>query len=410
MSGRPGRIVLENGFNLTGSLFGAHPGSPVGAPAVASGETARLDKAALSSNLIPRVGEVVFNTAMTGYQEIITDPSYAGQVVMMTYPLIGNYGVNAEDSERERVHMRGLVVRERSRITSNFRSSGPLDEMLRRSGVPGIEGVDTRALTRILRDTGAMKGVIADAATPLDHIMAQIHAAPGLSDEDFVKQVTLAESREWTAGYSSKFADAEYLSARPAREFNCAAIDYGAKANIFRCLVQAGFRVRVYPCDVTADEIMAGKPDCVFLSNGPGDPARLDYAIATVKGLLARRMPIFGICLGHQILTWALGGSTYKLKFGHHGANHPVKDETTGKVEITSQNHGFATDPKTLPATLEVTHINLNDQVISGIRWKNGPAFSVQFHPEASPGPHDSLHLFARFHRMVSGLAPAAAA
>jgi len=379
MSKRAGRIVLENGFSLDGQLFGAMP------PAGFAG-----------------VGEVVFNTAMTGYQEIITDPSYAGQLVLMTYPLIGNYGVNPEDHERERVHMRGLIVRELSRITSNFRASGPLDDMLRKSGVPGIEGVDTRALTRVLRDAGAMKGMICAAGMPVEQAVAHMKAAPSLSDEDFVKQVTLAESAEWRDGYISEFADSEYLATKPGHRFKCAGIDYGAKANIFRCLIQAGFDVQVFPATVTADEILKSGADCVFLSNGPGDPARLDYAIATVKGLIAKRVPIFGICLGHQLLTWALGGTTFKLKFGHHGANHPVKDLTTGRIEITSQNHGFATDPATLPKDVEVTHINLNDQVISGIRWKSGPAFSVQFHPEASPGPHDSLHLFRRFHEMVT--------
>lgn len=375
MSINPGRIVLENGFSLDGQLFGATPANSV--------------------------GEVVFNTAMTGYQEIITDPSYAGQIVVMTYPLIGNYGTNEEDNERERVHMRGLVVRELSAITSNFRSHRPLAELLRISGVAGIQGVDTRALTRVIRDTGAMRGAIASAAESVESVVKRLKASPGLSDIDFVKQVTLAETREWSEGYTSAFAEDTFLKHAGAKRFKCAAIDYGAKSNILRCLVQAGFDVRVFPCTATADEILATNPDCAFLSNGPGDPAILDYAISTVKGLISAKLPIFGICLGHQLLTWALGGKTFKLKFGHHGANHPVKDLTTDTIEITSQNHGFATDPESLPADVEVTHINLNDQVVSGLRWKNGPVFSVQFHPEASPGPHDSLHLFNRFYQMV---------
>ncbi|MCK6438928.1 MAG: glutamine-hydrolyzing carbamoyl-phosphate synthase small subunit [Planctomycetes bacterium] len=372
---REGKLILEDGFTVDGELFGA----------VRDFST----------------GEVVFNTALTGYQEIITDPSYAGQMVVMTYPLIGNYGVTPEDNERERVHMRGLIVRELSSITSNCRASGPLDEMLRASNVPGIAGVDTRAITRHIRETGAMKGAIVPASADTTKVIEAVRTDPGLVGVDFVKQATLAEASGWTEGYVSDFADSWHLTGSGKQRYRCAAIDYGAKANILRCLVQAGFDVKVFPATATAKQILADDPECVFLSNGPGDPAVLDYAIDTVKGILKARVPLFGICLGHQLLTHALGGTTYKLKFGHHGANHPVKDLTTGRVEITSQNHGYATDPKALNDNMEITHINLNDDVISGIRWTKGPAYSVQFHPEASPGPHDSLHLFRRFHDMV---------
>ena len=372
---REGKLILEDGFEASGQLFGA------------------------GNNML--VGEVVFNTAMTGYQEIITDPSYAGQMVVMTYPLIGNYGVTVEDNEREIVYMRGLIVRELSSISSNFRASGPLDELLRNSNVVGLAGVDTRAITRHIRKSGAMKGAIVPLESAKEDVLQQIKSDPGLEGQDFVKQVTLAECSDWTDGYSSEFAEEAHLNSLPDTTYKCAAIDYGAKSNILRCLVQAGFKVKVFPATATTEEVLADSPDCVFLSNGPGDPAVLDYCVSTVEGLLEKRVPTFGICLGHQLLTRALGGTTYKLKFGHHGANHPVKDLIADRVEITSQNHGYATDPESVPEDVEVTHINLNDQVVSGIRSKSGPAFSVQFHPEASPGPHDSLHLFKRFYEMV---------
>ena len=375
---RPGKLVLENGFVLQGELFGAKPES--------------------------QGGEVVFNTAMSGYQEIITDPSYAGQVVAMTYPLIGNYGINREDDERERVHMRGLIVRELSMLTSGTRNKGGLDAMLEECKVPGIAGVDTRALTRVLREQGAMKGIIVDASVSDEDAIARAKVSEGPSDRDFTRDVTLSESADWSEAYASEFAESSYLKADASiKRLRCAAIDYGAKRNILRCLAQAGFDVRVFPATASAEEILATNPDGIFLSNGPGDPALLTDAIGEVKKLLASKTPLFGICLGHQLMTWALGGRTFKLKFGHHGANHPVRDEDTGRVEITSQNHGFATDPEHLPSDVVITHYNLNDQTISGMKSTALPAFSVQFHPEASPGPHDSLHLFQRFYELASG-------
>lgn len=373
--GKPGRILLENGFTLEGRLFGADPQESF--------------------------GEVIFNTAMTGYQEIITDPSYAGQIVTMTYPLIGNYGVNQEDSEHETVHMRGLVIKELSRFESNARSTGSLDQMLKKSGVTAIEGIDTRALTRTIRQVGAIKGGILPAEADIPEALEKIRSSPGLSEQDFVKEVCLTESAEWTSGYSSSFSDTTHLRKENKERLTCAAIDYGAKANIFRCLVQAGFYVKVFPADVSAKDLLATKPDAVFLSNGPGDPALLDYAISTIRDLLQTQVPIFGICLGHQLLGLALGAKTYKLKFGHHGANHPVKDLRTNRIEISSQNHGFALDADSLPEDIKVTHVNLNDSVISGIRSKKYPAMGIQFHPEASPGPHDSLHLFRRFYQLA---------
>ena len=374
MRKRPaGVLLLEDGTAFTGRLFGAPKKG---------------------------FGEVVFNTALTGYQEVLTDPSYAGQIVCMTAAQVGNYGITPEDNECEKLWLAGFVIRELSGITSSHRSERSLNDFLEASGVAGIDDLDTRALTLHLRQHGAMRGVIA-AAQDLKRLRDEVLASPKMEGLDLVKEVSCAKAFDFDAAYESEFADKLNLPPFSGRGIRCAAIDYGAKKNILRCLVQAGFKVRVFPARASLEEILAWKPEAAFLSNGPGDPAALPHEIGVVKGLIARKLPIFGICLGHQLLTWAMGGKTYKLKFGHHAANHPVQELATGKVEITSQNHGFATDPKSLPGDVEVTHMNINDNTVSGIRHKNLPVFGVQYHPEASPGPHDSLHLFKRFHDMA---------
>jgi carbamoyl-phosphate synthase small subunit len=348
-------------------------------------------------------GEVCFNTSMTGYQEILTDPSYAGQIVTLTYPEIGNYGINPEDVESKQIQVSGLVVKNCCEYPSNWRadeSKGKhpwsLSEYLKKNGIPGIMGVDTRRLTRILRETGAKNGVIVsgdnvDAATAV----AKAKAVRPFGEFDFVRQVTIGRSEEWHGRESD-------LSFRPVpdreRKFTIAAIDYGAKYNILRKLETQGAKVVRFPADAKPAEILACNPDGIFLSNGPGDPAVLDYAVDTIKSLLPTGKPLFGICLGHQLLARAVGGKTFKLKFGHRGANHPVKDLRSGKVEITSQNHGYAVDPASLDsADVEVTHVNLNDKTVAGLRLKRLPAYSVQYHPEASPGPKDSHYLFEEF-------------
>lgn len=377
----PGILLLEDGRAFRGRLFG----------------TARKG-----------FGEVVFNTALSGYQEIITDPSYAGQIVTMTATQIGNYGINIEDDEADKPWLSGFVCRELSGIVSNFRSQRTLDDYLKAHDIPAIDGIDTRALTLHLRKHGAMRGVIA-AEQDGDKLLEEVKASPTMEGQDLVKVVSNHEPYDLNTGYDSEFAEDSILSATGDRKLKCAAIDYGAKKNILKCLVQVGFQVRVFSATATAEEILAWGPDAVFLSNGPGDPAALDYAIKEIKTLVARRLPIFGICLGHQLLTWALGGTTYKLKFGHHAANHPVKELETGKVEITSQNHGFASDPKSLPDDVVVSHENQNDHTVSGLKHKTLPIFCVQYHPEASPGPHDSLHLFRRFYHMAMEHAPSKA-
>jgi carbamoyl-phosphate synthase small subunit len=375
----PGILLLEDGRAFRGRLFGS-------------------DRKGF--------GEVVFNTALTGYQEIITDPSYAGQIVAMTTPQIGNYGINAEDDECGKPWLGGFVCRELSGIVSNFRSEKSLHEFLADHNVPAIDGIDTRALTLHLRKQGAMRGVIAPGGDE-NALLKEVLTSPTMEGQDLVKVVSNRPAWDMNAGYESEFAESTVLGTpsprpqAPGPALRCAAIDYGAKKNILRCLVQVGFQVRVFNATATAEEILAWGPDAVFLSNGPGDPAALDYAIKEIKTLIAQKLPIFGICLGHQLLTWAFGGTTYKMKFGHHAANHPVKELATGMVEITSQNHGFATAPDSLPGDVEITHMNINDNTVSGIRDKNLPVFSVQYHPEASPGPHDSLHLFKRFHAMA---------
>jgi carbamoyl-phosphate synthase small subunit len=358
-------------------------------------------------------GEVCFNTSMTGYQEILTDPSYRGQIVTMTYPQIGNYGVNAEDVESQRPQLAGFVVREHSRTQSNFRSEQGLSEYLRQSGVVAIESIDTRALVRRLRSVGAMKGVL--STTDLDDasLVAKARHSPGLVGRDLVREVLPDQPRQWLeplSWWTHLTESAEPSKGYPARSNetenrpHVVALDFGMKWNIPRHLVDMGCRVTILPGTATSEDVLAQEPDGVFLSNGPGDPEPLEYAINTIRGLLGKR-PIFGICLGHQLLGLACGARTFKLKFGHRGANHPVQDLTTGAVEITSQNHGFAVDADSLPSHLEVTHRSLNDGTIEGLVHRDVPAFSVQYHPEASAGPHDSHYLFRRFYEAMTGAA-----
>ncbi len=365
------KLALEDGTVYTGRAFGA-PGE--------------------------RAGEVVFNTSMTGYQEVLTDPSYKGQIVTMTYPHIGNYGVNREDEESRHPQVEGFVVREFARHPSNFRSHQSLDDYLKEHGIPGIEGIDTRALVRRLRVRGAMNGVL--SATDRDDA-SLVHKArnfPHMLGRDLVKEVVPEHAYEWSEGQAHPLTR-HVLPARPAQHV-VVAIDYGMKWNIPRYLVQVGCRVVVVPGTATAEEVLRHKPDGIFLSNGPGDPAVLGYAIDTIRQLVGKK-PVFGICLGHQLLGLALGAKTFKLKFGHRGANQPVLHEATQQVEITTQNHGFAVDLDTLPRDLEPTHINLNDRTLEGLRHKRLPVFSVQYHPESSAGPHDSTYLFEEFRKLM---------
>jgi carbamoyl-phosphate synthase small subunit len=343
-------------------------------------------------------GEVVFNTSMTGYQEILTDPSYCGQIVTMTYPLIGNYGVNQEDVESKQLSIRGFIVKELCRIPSNFRSEQSLDDYLREQNVIGLEGIDTRALVRKLRTAGAMTGVLSTLDLDDASLVHKARHSPELVGQDLVREVIPEKSFEWDEQLSELGIPLDLLNEPLADGFrpHVVAIDYGMKWNIPRHLTYAGCRVTVVPGTATAAEILALEPDGVFLSNGPGDPRPLDYAIQTIRDLFGKK-PIFGICLGHQLMGLAAGGEIYKLKFGHRGANQPVRNNATGCVEITSQNHGFALDAATLPDDLEVTHVNLNDNTVSGIRHRKYPAFAVQYHPEASAGPHDSHYLFRQF-------------
>ncbi|MGA2864651.1 MAG: glutamine-hydrolyzing carbamoyl-phosphate synthase small subunit [Verrucomicrobiota bacterium] len=357
-------------------------------------------------------GEVCFNTSMTGYQEILTDPSYKGQIVTMTYPLIGNYGVNREDVESWRPHVAGFAIRELSPVVSNWRADGCLAEYLEGNGIPGIQGLDTRALTKKLRVRGAMNGFISTEGVSGEEAVERARQWPGLAGVDYVQAVTHQEPFLWdqkdeqSARFSLVHGSAEGNgpAAReplPPADIPIVAYDYGMKYNILRRLRQHGFKVQVVPAMTPAAEALRYRPAGIFLSNGPGDPAVLGYAVQAVHDLIQTGLPIFGICLGHQILGQAVGGKTFKLKFGHRGANQPVKDLASGRVEITCQNHGFAVDPQSLPAEVVVDRINLNDQTVEGMRHQTKPVFCVQYHPEASPGPHDSTPLFARFRALI---------
>jgi len=384
------KLALEDGTVFTGQAFGAR------------GE---VD------------GEVVFNTSMTGYQEILTDPSYHGQIVTMTYPEIGNYGVNEEDLESRRPWVRGFVIRELSGRVSNFRAQESLEAFLARHGIIGIEGVDTRALVRLTRVRGAMKGILSTADLDDASLVDKARKSPGLVGRDLAREVMPRESFTWEPGLNQQFLFDQHGSGpnrHPAgtpevpasRRPHVVALDFGMKWNILRHLVNIGCRVTAVPGSMPALAILDHQPDGIFLSNGPGDPAALVQATQALRTLIrtaaeSRGIPIFGICLGHQILGQAFGGKTFKLKFGHRGANHPVRNEATGKIEITTQNHGFAVDPATLPPDVELSHINLNDQTLEGLRHKRLPVFSVQYHPEASAGPHDSQYLFDEFRTMI---------
>ncbi|HEY0875918.1 MAG TPA: glutamine-hydrolyzing carbamoyl-phosphate synthase small subunit [Vicinamibacterales bacterium] len=361
-------LALENGL--------VYEGEAAGAP----GETS---------------GEVVFNTSMTGYQEILTDPSYVGQIVTMTAPEVGNYGIADEDDESRGTQVAGFIVREQSPIASNWRSDATLQDYLVRNNVVAIRGIDTRALTRILRSAGVMRGVIATGDVEHRELIERARAVPSMEGSDLVLGVTCEAPFDWTPDPGDEFAPAP--ERRAGRQLKIAAYDFGMKYNILRRFAAHGCDVRVYPATTPASEVLATNPDGVFLSNGPGDPAVLNYAIKNAREVVEADVPVFGICLGHQLLSLALGGETYKLKFGHRGANHPVKDRESGKVEITSQNHGFAVDPKSLPPEIKVTHVNLYDGTVEGLKHQTKPVFCVQYHPEAAPGPHDADYLFRQF-------------
>jgi carbamoyl-phosphate synthase small subunit len=372
----PAALVLENGKAFRGEGFGAR---------------------------VESIGEVVFNTSITGYQEILSDPSYCGQIVVMTATQIGNVGVNREDSESNRLLEQlgkltcaGFAIRELSPLEANWRSTGSLDGMLADSAIPGIDGIDTRALTRMLRDQGAMRGAITPHVSELNAVVQRVLQSPKMDGLDLVPRVTCTEKFEWSEP-SWRALDDNRAIPPPPIAHHVVAYDFGIKENILRQLRDIGCRVTVVPATTSAKDALAIGADGFFLSNGPGDPATVTYGVQAVKELCASGKPVFGICLGHQILGLALGGKTLKLPFGHHGGNHPVLDKTTGKVEITSQNHGFVVDPSTLPSGVQVTHENLFDHSNEGIAVDGKPIFSVQYHPEASPGPHDASYLFARF-------------
>lgn len=352
-------LVLEDGRTFHGASFGAE------------GET---------------FGEMVFNTSMSGYQEILTDPSYAGQIVCMTYPLIGNYGVNPEDVESRKPWVAGFVVKEASRIRSNWRSTQSLDEYLKENGIVGIEGIDTRALVRHIRDKGAMRVGVSTQASA-EELLEKVLASPDMKNRELASEVTINEAFDYPAVNDAKY--------------HIVAYDFGVKTNSLREFAKYGCRITVVPAATSADEVLALQPDGIFLSNGPGDPASMTTVVDEIKKLTESQVPMFGICLGHQILGQVFGGETYKMKFGHRGGNQPIKDLTTGKVEITSHNHGFAVNADSLPADVEVTHINLNDNTVAGLRHKTLPVFSVQYHPESAPGPHDSEYLFERFIKLM---------
>ncbi len=371
----PAALLLEDGRTFEGFSFG-HPG-----------ETA---------------GEVVFNTAITGYQEILTDPSYRAQIVTLTYPHIGNYGVSPEDMESGRIQAAGLIVKAPCPAPSNWRSAQSLDGWMRESGVVGLWGIDTRALVRHIRTSGAMRGAIIAGDADRARLEARLDAEPPMLGRDLIDEVTCPAIYEWTEGLLRLEGESRTRPRRPApdRRYRVVAYDFGVKRNMLRLLVDAGCDVTVVPARTPASDVLAMQPDGVFLSNGPGDPAALDYAVDTIRGLVGQ-VPIFGICLGHQLLARALGGRTFKLPFGHRGANQPVLDVETGKVEITSQNHGFAVDVDSVGGDARVTHVNLNDRTCEGLGHAKWPLFSVQYHPEAAPGPHDADYLFGRFTAMM---------
>jgi carbamoyl-phosphate synthase small subunit len=368
-------LVLEDGRTFAGASFGAE------------GET---------------FGEMVFNTSMTGYQEILTDPSYAGQIVCMTYPLIGNYGVNESDVESRRPWVEGFVVREASRVRSNWRSTKSLDEYLSDNNIVGIEHIDTRALVRHIRDKGAMRAGISTVETDAQTLLKKILSSPEMTNRELASAVTVESSYTYPTADSVIDEQSKIQNPKSKIEHHIVAYDFGVKTNSLREFSKFGCRVTVVPAETPASDVLALKPDGIFLSNGPGDPASMKSVIDEIKKLVETNTPMFGICLGHQLIGSAFGGETYKLKFGHRGGNQPIKDLTTGKIEITSHNHGFAVDASSLPADVEVTHINLNDNTVAGLRHKTLPVFSVQYHPESAPGPHDSEYLFERFVGLMS--------
>jgi carbamoyl-phosphate synthase small subunit len=368
------KLALENGTVFTGESFAA------------------------SSEV---TGEVVFNTSMSGYQEILTDPSYAGQIVTMTYPLIGNVGVNSEDLESVKPQVAGFVVKEYFDFYSNFRATGSLGEWLTSHNIIAIQGIDTRMLTKMIRTVGALRGVISTVDLDDESLIAKAKRSPSMNGLDLAKVVTTEKAYDWNEVDRTPFALQTLTKARNGRGWRVVVYDYGVKQNILRRLTLYGCRLTVVPASFPAEKVLEMEPDGIFLSNGPGDPAAVRYGIQNIKKIVGKK-PIFGICLGHQLLALALGGKTFKLKFGHRGANHPVKNLRTQGIEITSQNHGFAVDPASLdPKTIEITHVNLNDETNEGLRHKELPIFSVQYHPEASPGPHDSDYLFEQFIAMM---------
>jgi carbamoyl-phosphate synthase small subunit len=374
-SGRTVKLALEDGTVFTGRAFGA------------KGTTE---------------GEVVFNTSMTGYQEILTDPSYKGQIVTMTYPLIGNYGINRQDMESRRPHVAGFVIRELAPVYSNYRADLSLDEYLRQNNILGIQGIDTRALTRRLRLGGSMRGVLSTEVLDDGELVAKARHGAAMAGADWVQAVRPTESYDWSEGQG----EWNLGNVEKGDGLHVVALDCGAKHNILRHLSERGVKVTVLPPETSTEEILKHRPDGLFVSNGPGDPAVLEYALAPIRGAIGK-VPIFGICLGHQLLGLAVGAKTYKLKFGHRGGNQPVKNLDTGRVEITSQNHGFAVDRASLEASGGiVTHVNLNDDTVEGFRHKELPIFSVQYHPEASPGPHDAAYLFDAFIEMMKTRKP----